>query len=566
MASAQDTPILLLVFNRPDLACRVLTQIRTAKPARLFIAADGPRPNHPDDALNCRETRRLVSQIDWPCEVKTLFRDENLGCDPAIESAIAWFFEHVEEGVILEDDCLPDASYFPYCAEMLETYREHERIMSITGCCFQPDGFTSDTSCFFTRYPYTWGWATWRRAWKLYKNKPADYPCLFDFEWLSHFLGSEMAARYWSAIITRCHENKTSAWDYRWIFSIWANQGLGIQPTRNLITNIGFDHRATHTPLDCAEIFHRAAHPLPFPLQHPLSMMRNKEADRVYEARYLCPEPFMKPQPTPPPNRPFIQKIVRRLRGRPAIDTGAPIPNEAELSLKHEFNFYRVQVEANTMTPVERQWSLYRQAVACEQNNIPGAFMECGTWKGGLVGLMALANLRHGLTRRHLHLFDSFEGIPEPDPAVDGARALAEVESVGCRPTGQLKSVSGFYEKFSSGIGTLDDNRNLLEKKIGYPQEFLHYHPGWFQETVPVDAKTIGPIAILRLDGDWYASTKVCLEHLYPRVVPGGTVILDDYGSYDGCRKAVDEYRISNNIRSKLEQIDSSCFVWTKTE
>jgi hypothetical protein len=389
---------------------------------------------------------------------------------------------------------------------------------------------------------------------------------LFDFEWLSKFLGSEMAARYWGAIITRCHENKTSAWDYRWIFSIWANQGLGIQPTRNLMTNIGFDHRATHTPAECAEIFHRPAQSMPFPLRHPNSVTRNEDADRVYEARYLCPEPFMKPPTKLHQPLSLIGKTIRLLRGMPAPVAPSPVPDMAELSLKHEFNAYRVHVQAHTMTPVERQLSLYRQAVACEKNNIPGAFVECGTWKGGLVGLMALANLRHGLKRRPLHLFDSFEGIPEPDPIMDGARAVAEVESVGCQPTGQLKSVSGFYEKFASGIGTLDDNRNLLEKKIGYPQEFLHYHPGWFQDTVPADAETLEPIAILRLDGDWYASTKVCLDHLYPKVVPGGYVILDDYGSYEGCRKAVDEYRVANKIRSPLEEIDSSCFAWIKTE
>ncbi len=220
------------------------------------------------------------------------------------------------------------------------------------------------------------------------------------------------------------------------------------------------------------------------------------------------------------------------------------------------------RVRANTMLPHSRLVSLHRQVQSCEKRNLRGAFVECGTWKGGAVGLMALANLRHGATRRTLHLFDSFQGIPEPDPAVDGAKAMEEVEAVGCHPTGQLKTVEGYYEKFATGTGTLENNRHLLEQTIGYPLEYLHYHIGWFQDTVPAVAETIGPIAILRLDGDWHASTKVCLDHLYPQLVPGGFVILDDYGTYDGCRKAVDDYRAAHNIRSALEKIDSVACTW----
>ncbi|TAN38417.1 MAG: hypothetical protein EPN23_02465 [Verrucomicrobia bacterium] len=569
MTTAQDIPILLMVFNRPDLAHRVLEQIQTARPTRLFIAADGPRPDHPDDDRNCQETRRLATQIDWPCEVKTLFRDHNLGCDAAVGSAIPWFFEHVEAGIVLEDDCLPDPSFFPFCAELLERHRDDEQIMAITGCCFQPNGFDSDSSYFFSQYPYTWGWATWRRAWKHYKQTPAEYPCLFDFEWLTNLLGSEMAARYWSNIITRCHENQTSAWDYRWIFSVWANQGLGIQPSRNLVSNIGCDARATHTKSDCAEMFNRSTQAMAFPLKHPPAVVRHVAADRVYEMRYLCPEPGSKPAPVIQRDRPLLQrvsprpligKILRCIRGMHDIPRAAPLSREreeAERFLQHEFNFYRVQVQANTMAPVERQLSLYRQAVACEQNGIPGAFVECGTWKGGLVGVMALANLRHGLTRRSVHLFDSFEGIPEPDPAMDGAKAVAEAESVGCHPTGKLQAVRGFYENFASGTGTLEDNRHLLERVIGYPVEYLHYHVGWFQDTVPAAAETMGPIAILRLDGDWYASTRVCLEGLFSRLVPGGYLIIDDYGCYEGCRRATDEFFTSCGVQLPLTAIDA---------
>ena len=223
-------------------------------------------------------------------------------------------------------------------------------------------------------------------------------------------------------------------------------------------------------------------------------------------------------------------------------------------------------VRANTMLTHPRLISLHQQVRACERQKIKGAFVECGTWKGGAVGLMALANLRYGGTRRMLHLFDSFEGIPEPDASVDGALAVEQVLSVQGGIEGRLVAVQGLYEKYAGSVGTLQDNQQLLEKTIGYPVEFIRYHRGWFQDTVPTVCDTIGPIAILRLDGDWHASTKVCLDHLYPNVVSGGFVIVDDYGTYDGCRKAVDDYRQAHHIHNTLEKIDNSAYFWIKAE
>jgi hypothetical protein len=210
-------------------------------------------------------------------------------------------------------------------------------------------------------------------------------------------------------------------------------------------------------------------------------------------------------------------------------------------------------VRQHTMLPYTRLYSLYDQAVYCETEDIPGSFVECGTWKGGAVGLMALANLAHGQARRHIHLFDSFVGIPEPDEAVDGPKAINEAKQAGGGTQGRLEALTGLYES----AGTLEDNRQLLEVTIRYDPGYLHYHQGWFQDTLPRKAGQTGEIAILRLDGDWYASTKVCLEYLFHRVVSGGFVIIDDYGRYDGCKKAVDEFLRSEGIRTYLHRIDS---------
>jgi hypothetical protein len=203
-------------------------------------------------------------------------------------------------------------------------------------------------------------------------------------------------------------------------------------------------------------------------------------------------------------------------------------------------------VQDHTMVAKEGLSCLYNQVVFCERNHLRGDFVECGVWKGGSVGIMALANLKHGRSRRQIHLFDAFDDICEPDAAVDGERAVREVRewSKDAETQGRLVPVKGIYDRFG-GHGTLEGNRFLLENTIGYPGEWLHFYKGWFQETLPLHSPKITDIALLRIDADWYASTKVCLDHLYNKVVPGGFVIIDDYGAYEGCRKAVDEF-ISN--------------------
>lgn len=221
-------------------------------------------------------------------------------------------------------------------------------------------------------------------------------------------------------------------------------------------------------------------------------------------------------------------------------------------------------VRNNTMLSKRRLVTLYHQAVYCEKHDVPGAYVECGVWKGGAVGLMALANLRRGRQRRHIHLFDAFQEICEPDESVDGQKAIQEVQMwAKGGMVGERKPLVGFYDSFG-GPGTLDENRQLLEDVIGYDRHFLHYHRGWFQDTLPVDAATIGNIAILRLDGDWYASTKICLEYLFEKVVRGGIVIVDDYGTYEGCKLAVDEFMEKEKIQALLGHIDSDCRYWVK--
>lgn len=222
-------------------------------------------------------------------------------------------------------------------------------------------------------------------------------------------------------------------------------------------------------------------------------------------------------------------------------------------------------VSSNTMLTYEPLVTLYEQVIYCEQNNLEGDFVECGTWKGGAIGMMALANLKFGKHRRHLHLFDAFEEICQPDENFDDKALVSEVKKLtGTKAFEEkLAPLKGIYNQFG-GPGTLEINKKLLEETIQYPKELLHYHVGWFQDTIPADAAAIEKIAVLRLDGDWYASTKVCLDHLYDKVVFGGVVIIDDYGYNTGCKKAVDDFLQAKNCHPVLNYVNDSCRYFLK--
>ena len=163
-----NTPVLFLIFNRPETTEIVFSVIRKAEPPRLYVAADGPRPDYPNDAESCEIVRAIATDVNWDCKVKTLFRDQNLGCKLAASKAIDWFFEQELEGIILEDDCLPDQSFFWFCQELLGKYRDDTRIMHIGGTNFQFGKERTKYSYYFSRYAHVWGWASWRRAWKFY--------------------------------------------------------------------------------------------------------------------------------------------------------------------------------------------------------------------------------------------------------------------------------------------------------------------------------------------------------------------------------------------------------------
>lgn len=241
------TPILFLVFNRPSCTEKVFKAIAAARPTKLYVAADGARQNNPGEADLCAEVRAIATKIDWDCELKILFREKNLGCRLAVSSAIDWFFYHEEEGIILEDDCLPLSCFFEYAASMLERYRHSEKVMHVGGINYQRVDQTLNTSYYFSKIPHVWGWATWRRAWKCYDS---------DLSGLRKFVSSGKwreldqdidVCCYWIRCFYSAWIGEVDTWDYQWCFSIFYHQGLSITPGRNLVENIGFGVDATHT-------------------------------------------------------------------------------------------------------------------------------------------------------------------------------------------------------------------------------------------------------------------------------------------------------------------------------
>ncbi len=281
-----NTPVLFLIFKRLQTTQRVLAAIRQAQPPRLYIAADGARATVPGEAAKVQAVREYVlSQIDWDCELKTLWRSENLGCQRAVSSAIDWFFEHEPEGIVLEDDCLPDASFFPYAQAMLARYRDDQRVMAIGGTHSHGTAHQPEHSYFFSRNIEIWGWASWRRAWQHYDRDLSQWPNLRHTDWLLTIgAGDRNFQQHWHRIFDQIFAGKINTWDYQWVFSCWAQHGLTILPAQNLIRNIGFGAEATHTTDKTDPLSQRlSALPLEslrFPLSHPTTVTKNYAADR----------------------------------------------------------------------------------------------------------------------------------------------------------------------------------------------------------------------------------------------------------------------------------------------
>lgn len=270
--------VLLVVWNRPWETRRALDAIRAARPARLFVAGDGPRGATDEGPVS--EVREIVdAMVDWPCELRTNYSPTNQGCRIGVTRAIDWFFSEVEEGIILEDDCVASPDFFSFCDEMLERYRYSDRVMHVAGDNTARVKIEQDWSYCFVRYPHIWGWATWRRAWAAYDRELSKWAAFRDSGQLSDLFPEIDERQTWVPIFDRLHdEGQPDTWDWQWAATCMMADGLAVQPTANLVSNVGFNERATHTRKENSRS--NMEHEAVFPLRHPPVVYRHRDAER----------------------------------------------------------------------------------------------------------------------------------------------------------------------------------------------------------------------------------------------------------------------------------------------
>ncbi|MGK7929071.1 MAG: glycosyltransferase family 2 protein [Spirulina sp.] len=281
------TPVAMIVFNRPHTTEKVFEAIRQAKPPILFLIADGPRPDKPGEDQKCAAVREILENVDWDCQVYRDYSDINLGCGKRPATGLDWVFNTVEEAIIIEDDCLPHPSFFRYCQELLQYYRNDDRIMAICGLNIQFGQKRTDYSYYFSRYSHCWGWAGWRRAWKYFDFDLKLWPEIREKNLLLDILQDTQAVKNWTNIFNTTYEKQLDCWDFQWIFSNWVHGGLAILPQENLIHYLGFTEGATHTTQESSPYSQLEVKAMEFPLKHPPFTIRHDRADRYTETTYF---------------------------------------------------------------------------------------------------------------------------------------------------------------------------------------------------------------------------------------------------------------------------------------
>lgn len=299
------TPIVFIVFNRPEHTRRVFQRIAQVRPTQLLVVADAARTARPGEDLLCREVREIATRVDWPCKLQTNFATENFGCRQRVITGLNWAFEQVEDAIILEDDILPDPSFFPFCEAMLDRFRNDSRVSMITGFNIVQDHLRTEYSYFFSRLTHIWGWATWRRAWLQYDEHLSHWPEIRDSGLMAELFPVPAHRRFWTRIFDQMHNGTgPNTWDYQWMYTNLMTGSLSIVPRVNLIENIGFGPGATHTS-DASAAPQVKAQQLPFPLAHPPAMVPLAGMDRLDQELSGCRIPGL--------HRRAIHKLKREL-------------------------------------------------------------------------------------------------------------------------------------------------------------------------------------------------------------------------------------------------------------
>lgn len=277
MINQLDTPVIFIIFNRPDLTQKVFSTIKDVKPRKLFVIADGAR--HHEEIEKCQKTRQIIDQVDWDCEVYKNFSEINLTSPIRCSSGISWAFDHVEQAIILEDDCLPCQSFFYFCEELLNYYSNDARVMHISGNNFQYGQSRTPYSYYFSQYNHNWGWATWKRAWTYFDLKMESLEQVFQEDLFNFIFDDKYEKEYWHRIFKKCVYENDPHWDYAWSYACWLQSGLSILPNQNLVSNIGFRNDATRTKNANVPYANLPTREIS-KIYHPPFVVRQKEADQ----------------------------------------------------------------------------------------------------------------------------------------------------------------------------------------------------------------------------------------------------------------------------------------------
>ena len=271
----ETLPVIFLVYRRPQHTAKSLDSIRVYRPSQLYVVGDGPKND--SEVAAVEETRRVIQDgVDWPCDIRWNLASQNMGLANRVSSGITWAFETCDKAVILEDDCVPDKSFFRFCNETLERYQNNQQITAVTGNNFQHGKKRGYASYYFSMFPHCWGWATWKDRWQSYDHSLSCWPDTVEF--LKSFRNRKLVD-YWKATYDSVMENKVDSWAFRWQFSCWARRGMTVTPNQNLVTNVGFDSDGTHCT-DVQNDLEIPATSIRFPLRHPFQITRNRSADK----------------------------------------------------------------------------------------------------------------------------------------------------------------------------------------------------------------------------------------------------------------------------------------------
>ena len=275
-----STPVAFFVFNRPEETRKVFEQIARGKPDELLIVADGPRQSHPEDVEKCAAVREIVTDVDWSCNLRTNFAERNLGVKERFQTGLNWVFENVAEAIVLEDDCLPSLDFFPFCEWMLDEYRDDKRVMNITGTNFLTDWKSDRQDYHFSTHGAIWGWATWERAWEAYDPEMERWADPEIRERVADFISDDEQYYWRQKMYWRTFRGEIETWDFQWGFARHINSGLTIVPSRNLVTNIGFNEEATHTDNPELPYANLTAETLSFPLERNAFVSPDRKYDQ----------------------------------------------------------------------------------------------------------------------------------------------------------------------------------------------------------------------------------------------------------------------------------------------